>query len=130
MLNVENLNIDFYNQEEKTWFKAVKTSSFQVKEGTVLGIVGESGSGKSVTSFSIMRLHDERIRVLVVGEFKQGKSSLVNALVSAPVCPVFDGTTYFTNILDAAAQRITFLAGDTSTFPPNYDEVDFPGYQF
>jgi hypothetical protein len=36
------------------------------------------------------RLLDERIRVLVVGEFKQGKSMLVNALVSAPVCPVFD----------------------------------------
>ncbi|RDC55624.1 ABC transporter ATP-binding protein [Pedobacter chinensis] len=60
MLNVENLNIDFYNQEEKTWFKAVKKISFNVKKGTVLGIVGESGSGKSVTSFSIMRLHDER----------------------------------------------------------------------
>lgn len=60
MLNVENLTIDFYNQEEKTWFKAVKTISFNVKKGTVLGIVGESGSGKSVTSFSIMRLHDER----------------------------------------------------------------------
>ena len=60
MLNVENLTIDFYNQDEKTWFQAVKTISFAVKEGTVLGIVGESGSGKSVTSFSIMRLHDER----------------------------------------------------------------------
>ena len=60
MLNVENLTIDFYNQDEKTWFQAVKTISFTVKEGTVLGIVGESGSGKSVTSFSIMRLHDER----------------------------------------------------------------------
>ncbi|MCX2575050.1 ABC transporter ATP-binding protein [Pedobacter sandarakinus] len=60
MLNVENLNIDFYNQEDKTWFKAVKSISFAVKKGTVLGIVGESGSGKSVTSFSIMRLHDER----------------------------------------------------------------------
>ena len=36
------------------------------------------------------RLLDERIRVLVVGEFKQGKSMLVNALVSAPVCPVYD----------------------------------------
>ena len=34
------------------------------------------------------RLLDDRIRVLVVGEFKQGKSMLVNALVSAPVCPV------------------------------------------
>jgi hypothetical protein len=36
------------------------------------------------------RLLDDRIRVLVVGEFKQGKSMLVNALVSAPICPVFD----------------------------------------
>ena len=60
MLNVENLTIDFYNRDEKTWFKAVKPINFNVKKGTVLGIVGESGSGKSVTSFSIMRLHDER----------------------------------------------------------------------
>jgi hypothetical protein len=36
------------------------------------------------------RLTDERVRVLVVGEFKQGKSMLVNALVAAPVCPVSD----------------------------------------
>jgi hypothetical protein len=36
------------------------------------------------------RLLDERIRVLVVGEFKQGKSLLVNGLVRAPVCPVHD----------------------------------------
>ncbi|WP_316737552.1 ABC transporter ATP-binding protein [Pedobacter aquatilis] len=60
MLNVNNLKIDFYNQDEKSWFNAVKTISFSVKKGKVLGIVGESGSGKSVTSFSIMRLHDER----------------------------------------------------------------------
>jgi hypothetical protein len=36
------------------------------------------------------RLLDPRVRVLVVGEFKQGKSLLVNALVTAPVCPVDD----------------------------------------
>jgi hypothetical protein len=36
------------------------------------------------------RLLDEHVRVLVVGEFKQGKSQLVNALVAAPVCPVDD----------------------------------------
>ncbi|HEU5469341.1 MAG TPA: dynamin family protein [Actinophytocola sp.] len=36
------------------------------------------------------RLLDEQVRVLVVGEFKQGKSMLVNGLVGAPVCPVFD----------------------------------------
>lgn len=77
MLNVENLNIDFFNQDEKTWFKAVKHISFKVKKGTVLGIVGESGSGKSVTSFSIMRLHDER-SAKVTGEIDFDNVSLLN----------------------------------------------------
>ncbi|MCU1635708.1 MAG: Isoniazid-inducible protein iniA [Cryobacterium sp.] len=36
------------------------------------------------------RLVDSSIRVIVVGEFKQGKSKLINALVNAPVCPVDD----------------------------------------
>ncbi|MBP2364956.1 dynamin family protein [Pseudonocardia parietis] len=36
------------------------------------------------------RLTDPAVRVLVVGEFKQGKSQLVNALVNASVCPVDD----------------------------------------
>lgn len=58
MLNVTNLDIQFLNKEEKTWLKAVDHISFQVEKGKTLGIVGESGSGKSVTSFSIMRLHD------------------------------------------------------------------------
>ncbi|WOP20080.1 dynamin family protein [Raineyella sp. LH-20] len=34
------------------------------------------------------RWADPAVRVLVVGEFKQGKSALVNALVTAPVCAV------------------------------------------
>lgn len=34
------------------------------------------------------RWQDPAVRVLVVGEFKQGKSALVNALVTAPVCAV------------------------------------------
>lgn len=36
------------------------------------------------------RLANPEIRVIVVGEFKQGKSQLINALVGAPVCPVDD----------------------------------------
>ncbi|MGE3285995.1 MAG: dynamin family protein [Pseudonocardia sp.] len=36
------------------------------------------------------RLGDPAVRVLVVGEFKQGKSQLVNALAAAQVCPVDD----------------------------------------
>lgn len=58
MLNVTNLDIQFLNKAEKSWFRAVSDISFRVDKGKVLGIVGESGSGKSVTSFSIMRLHD------------------------------------------------------------------------
>jgi replication fork clamp-binding protein CrfC len=37
-----------------------------------------------------VRLLDERVRVLVVGQFKQGKSFLVDCLVGALVCPVHD----------------------------------------
>ncbi|HZP31664.1 MAG TPA: dynamin family protein, partial [Acidimicrobiia bacterium] len=36
------------------------------------------------------RLTDPAVHVMVVGEFKQGKSSLVNALVESTVCPVDD----------------------------------------
>lgn len=59
MVNVENLNVQFLNQEDKSLIKAVKNVNLKISNGKVLGIVGESGSGKSVTSFSIMRLLDE-----------------------------------------------------------------------
>lgn len=36
------------------------------------------------------RLSDPAFHVFVIGEFKQGKSSLVNALLNAPICPVDD----------------------------------------
>jgi hypothetical protein len=39
---------------------------------------------------ALQRLHNPRVRVLVVGEFKQGKSMLVNALLNAPICPIDD----------------------------------------
>ncbi|MGO1544512.1 MAG: dynamin family protein [Gulosibacter sp.] len=35
-------------------------------------------------------LADTDVEILIVGQIKQGKSALVNALVSAPVCPVDD----------------------------------------
>jgi predicted GTPase len=41
-------------------------------------------------TISKRRLADPAFHVFVVGEFKQGKSSLVNALLNAPVCPVDD----------------------------------------
>lgn len=60
MLKVKDLAVKFYNQEDKIWLETVHKVSFNLEKGKVLGIVGESGSGKSVTSFSIMRLHDSK----------------------------------------------------------------------
>ncbi|RZK48573.1 MAG: ABC transporter ATP-binding protein [Pedobacter sp.] len=59
MINVKKLAVNFYNSETKNWVEAVHEVNFNLDAGRVLGIVGESGSGKSVSSFSIMRLHDE-----------------------------------------------------------------------
>jgi hypothetical protein len=36
------------------------------------------------------RLLSDHVRVIVVGEFKKGKSMLVNGIVGAPACPVLD----------------------------------------
>jgi replication fork clamp-binding protein CrfC len=57
------------------------------------------------------RLHDDRTRVLVVGEFKQGKSLLVNGLVGAPVCPTFDdvATAVPTVVRHAEAVSVTLV---------------------
>ena len=57
------------------------------------------------------RLRDDRVRVLVVGEFKQGKSMLVNGLVGAPVCPTFDdvATAVPTHVRHADQVRITLV---------------------
>ena len=59
MIRIENLGVKF--KTESGWFEAVKGISFKVEKGEVIGIVGESGSGKSVTSLSVMRLHDPAI---------------------------------------------------------------------
>lgn len=59
MINISNLHVSFRTEEGV--FEAVKGISFELKQGEIMGIVGESGSGKSVTSLSIMRLHDARI---------------------------------------------------------------------
>lgn len=77
MLNVKNLDIQFLNKEDKTWLKAVNNVSFSIEKGKVLGIVGESGSGKSVTSFSIMRLHDPQ-STKIGGTIEFDKIDLLN----------------------------------------------------
>ncbi len=55
----------------------------------IVGVCGRSDLAARLEQTRV-RLLDPSVRVLVVGEFKQGKSQLVNALLIAPVCPVDD----------------------------------------
>ncbi|MBT1161519.1 MULTISPECIES: ABC transporter ATP-binding protein [Bifidobacterium] len=59
LLSVDGLTVSF-RAGLRDWTTVVKGIDYTVGRGEVLGIVGESGCGKSVSSFSILRLHNER----------------------------------------------------------------------
>lgn len=61
-----------------------------VEQGIELVSAGDRADLRKRLAQTLRRLQDPSIRVIVVGEFKQGKSKLINALVNAPVCPVDD----------------------------------------
>jgi GTPase Era involved in 16S rRNA processing len=61
-----------------------------VEQGIALVGEGERADLGRRLEQTRQRLLDYSVRVIVVGEFKQGKSQLINALVNAPVCPVDD----------------------------------------
>lgn len=58
ILEIENLNVKFETENGK--INAVRNVSFNIEAGKTLGLVGESGCGKSVTTKTILRLHDEK----------------------------------------------------------------------
>ncbi|MGM0928208.1 MAG: dynamin family protein [Actinomycetota bacterium] len=61
-----------------------------VEQGLELARKGERADLQRRLEQTRKRLKDPTTRVIVVGEFKQGKSQLINALVHAPVCPIDD----------------------------------------
>ncbi len=65
------------------------------------------------------RLQDPDVRVIVVGEFKQGKSKLINALVNAPACPVDDdiATSVPTSVGYAEEASAWILVPDENAAP-------------
>jgi len=74
------------------------------------------------------RLLDGRVRVLVVGEFKQGKSFLVNALVQAVVCPVHDdiATSVPTVVSHDAVPSVTLVRPADAEADSRVEHVDVP----
>ncbi|MEQ1757416.1 MAG: ABC transporter ATP-binding protein [Vicinamibacterales bacterium] len=61
LLSVTDLSVTF--RSEAGAVNAVRSLSYDVRAGELLGIVGESGSGKSVSSLAVMNLLPENARV-------------------------------------------------------------------
>jgi len=73
-LTVRDLSVSFVTRERTV--RAVDGVSFDLEPGEVVGLVGESGCGKSVTSLSILGLH-EKPAGRVTGSIKLGEQELV-----------------------------------------------------
>lgn len=61
LLTVQNLSVQFYNDSGNT--KAVRSVSFRVERGEIVGVVGGSGSGKSTLMRAVMGLLPEHAAV-------------------------------------------------------------------
>jgi len=57
VLRLRDLSVSFVTRERTV--RAVEGVSFEVAPGEIVGLVGESGCGKSVTSLSILGLHEK-----------------------------------------------------------------------
>ena len=80
LLEVKDLRTQF-KCGKKDWITAVNGVSFNVNAGEIVGLVGESGCGKSVTSLSVMRLHNERL-TKISGSIKFGGKEVLDLTTS------------------------------------------------
>lgn len=74
LLSVEKLGVRFRNGE--SLIHAVRNVNFEIQKGKTLGLVGESGCGKSVTTKTLLQLHDPKT-TLVEGKVLLGDQNIV-----------------------------------------------------
>ncbi|MEI7309125.1 ABC transporter ATP-binding protein [Pectobacterium carotovorum] len=89
MLSIQNLSIAFLAGKART--TSVKSISFDVGEGEILGIVGESGSGKSLSCLAVAGLLPATALVsgsVTLGGQTFAASELYNALVAKKLPPI------------------------------------------
>ena len=67
IVSIENLHVNLMTTRGVVC--AVRGADLDIKKGEIHGLVGESGCGKTMTSKSILRLHDEK-RMLYEGSIK------------------------------------------------------------
>ena len=54
LLQMRNLRIDGYSDDQEGWLPIVKDVSLELKKGQVLGLIGESGAGKSTIGLAAL----------------------------------------------------------------------------
>lgn len=74
LLSVEDLTVAFYDGGERE--DVVKSLSFSMEEGEILGIVGESGSGKTMTALALMGLLKEQAQITAGSIMLAGRNFL------------------------------------------------------
>ncbi|WGM19606.1 dynamin family protein [Paenarthrobacter sp. OM7] len=98
-----------------------------------MALVGERNDLRRRLENTHNRLQDPSVRVIVVGEFKQGKSQLINALVNAPVCPVDDdiATTVPTVVRqgEPASAVVLVPVAEGGTLEGTRTELDSDGHE-
>ncbi|SDH95556.1 ABC transporter ATP-binding protein [Lutimaribacter saemankumensis] len=77
ILDIRGLTVSLPKQADRPY--AIKDITFSVNAGEIVCVVGESGSGKSVTSFTVMGLHDKRALTPVAGEILLQGENILNA---------------------------------------------------
>jgi GTPase SAR1 family protein len=78
------------------------------------------------------RMDEPEVRILVVGEYKKGKSSLINQLLNAPVCPVDDDVATAVPTVVRYGESLAVSAvtesGDGQSAPESISIEELPEY--